>query len=399
MKAFKTTIIHCVPNDRMDVSFRNILHWLNPIFVAVLMASIQFQMIQEAFGERIYQHIGAVYWNLEGIPILDSYQNRVLGPYMIEGFHKITGLSFETSYHVVYFLLLVTFYLVLFCVARSFFRTGIAPLATVFAAGFFNAFLMQGVWLYPWDMIHLILFTVTIWMILTRKPLWCIVVIIFIEIFNHSLRYVLAGWLVLDAVILLYARDAILPRVRFRLLRYQLVAGLLLGICGYFITEYLNDAMRLSPGLEQAIRQHYADLIAEHDAQMFVFGNIGSMLPESLNMLKSSFLFQPEADFWMDYYLINNPIIFNILILSILPITIWAILTKNNAIIRLGILYLILWGAVFGACPIYEVRVWLPFVPFLVLVVPLLYSSRFGGFNSRLWANDSEEKNTTTNDK
>ena len=303
------------------------------------------------FGGHINAHIAAAQGVVQGLPHWRIYQSRVLGPFLTESIKKIFNVPFEHAYMATVFILLVIFFLALIFVVKHIWDSPIMIFAVVTAGWALNAILMQGIWLYLWDLVDLIIFTALIWAIITSRPLWVIASILMIEIFNREAAILAGLWLLSDAVFRLRESNGILSKLEFKIRYKQFFTALFLLIVGYTIIEFLRNTL----------------LIREIGPEIFYNMKNGIeffsvQLVNNLRVFKFSLL----------HPLYNLNMVFNVIILAI-PIVAWrALKNHDTALNRVGFLYLILWifTIVFGL--IYETRVWLSFVPFLILVIPLL---------------------------
>ncbi len=142
----------------------------------------------------------------------------------------------------------------------------------------------------------------------------------------------------------------------------------------YFITTWLRDSLLITATFTEPTEQ----LQKEWGLGIIRVGEyFWITLPWNLDMLRITFFFDAEASIWASRFGSDNLIIFNPLILSIPAISIFGVLSRNDNVCRISILFLIIWAALFMTCPIYETRLWLPFVPFLVLMIPQIYTTTF----------------------
>ncbi len=347
----------------------NILKSLALIFTASCLAGIQFQLIQVFYGPHIDNHISTCQQTLDGMPGWKMHQSHYIGPHLVDGLHKLTEWDFATAYQVVTFLLLFLFFITLLLVAHSIWNAWLTAIATAVAAGFLNAFLMQGVWLYTWDLIHLILFTIFIWALLTRKPFWILALIMIIEIFNHDIIFVLAAWLAIDSIVKMTNRGQRFPKFEFKPHPKSLLFAIITGVSAYFIIDCLRESLFI----EETTRESIITLMAAQGIEIKFVGDFPLFLPFNLDILKMSFLFENEMMIWEKYFDTTNLIVFNPLILGIPVVAMWGVLSQSRTISRISLLLLMLWTSIFASCPIYETRVWIALVPFLVLLVPIIY--------------------------
>jgi len=321
-------------------------------FAAVFLAAAQLHNIELIFGERINEQIAAAEGIVKGLPHWRVYQNRILGPFLVQLTGNITGLTFGEAYLLTTFVLLCAFFLVLSFLSRKIWKSDVAALATVAAAWTFNSIFMNGPWLYPWDYIDLTVFTLLTWAILTSQSLWLIGAVLFLEIFNREIVIILSLWLFIDAVFRFLPSGTRLPKIKIEIHYRQIFLALGLLIIGFIIIETLRRCL----------------LIREIGPEFFP------------NVKKCGYLFNVQllTNLQLIFFSFKYPLssfVFNILILWIPVFALVAIFNTNEKVVRVSFLYLIMWifTVVFGI--IYEPRVWISFVPFLVLVFPAVFSN------------------------
>lgn len=132
-------------------------------------------------------------------------------------------------------------------------------------------------------------------------------------------------------------------------------------MAGFFIIEWIRDSLLI----------HTTGVISPEIDIVTRFGAV--MLPENLEALKTSFCHDMESQrFLVQNFGSKFVIVFNPLIFGILATAIWGLLSPDYNIRRISLLHIILWASTFTFGWIYETRVWLVFVPFLILVLPRL---------------------------
>jgi len=327
------------------------------IFAAVFLAAAQLRGILLVFGPRTNNHIAAVQGIVQGLPHWRIYQSRVLGPFFVEAMRSLTGLTFGQAYLLAMFILLLVFFLVLILTARCLWNSTIAALATAVAAMAFNSILMQGLWLYPWDYIDLTVFTLLMWAILASKSVWLIGSILAFEIFNREVVIILSIWLTIDAIFKLMPAETKWPKLKVQIHWGQFFIALGLLAIGCIVVEVLRNVL----------------LIREIGPEIFSDVNVkesGSFF--NVQLLKNL----RDLCFSFTHPVHKLHIAFNILMLGIPLLALCAICHKHIGVIRVGLLYLMLWGCTVTFGIIYEMRVWVSFVPFLVLVFPAVFLER-----------------------
>lgn len=321
--------------------------------IVVLFLSVaQLKSIINNFDSQIGPQIQAAQGVVEGLPHWRIYQSRVLGPYMIRAVEGITGWSFQQSYALMMFVWLVIFFSVLIAVALALWHSPIIAIGIAGSAAFINTTLMQGLWLYPWDYLDLTLFTLITWAILSNKPLKIIALIIAVEIFNREAATVIAGWLALDALLELVLRRRVATEKQIKSAKQQLLVAVALAI----ISQVIIEVLRATLLVREIGPEIFSDKSAGPHFEVQLWNNLTNLataLPNISNLM----------------------VVYNIIFIAIPILCIIGIRSTRRELNRISLLTLIMWALtlIFGL--IYEVRVWLAFVPYLVLAAPQLLHS------------------------
>lgn len=329
---------------------------LNYIILAVVVLFLsvaQLKSIVTHFGDKLGPQIQAAQGVVEGLPHWRLYQSRVLGPYMVHAAKNLTGWSFQQAYALMMLVWLIIFFTVLIAVSISIWQSSLIAIGIAASAAFINSTLMQGIWLYPWDYIDLTLFTLLIWAVLTRKPLKVIALIVAVEIFNREAATIVAGWLVLDALLEVTLRKKGASSEQIGAAKRQLMLGAGLAVVSMITVEALRATL----------------LVREIGPE--IFGDVKSTGPLFEVQLMGNLSNYVEAF----SHLTSMMVIYNILIAAIAVLCIVGMRSADREVSRLSLLFLILWCFTFTFGLIYETRVWLAFVPYLVLVVPRLMTA------------------------
>jgi len=312
----------------------------------------QFKSIINNFDSYISNHIEATKGVLDGYPHWRIYQNRVIGPYAVDLTQQVTGLKFEESYLLMTFIWLLVFYSTVTAVSFSLNPSIFYAVTTAITAGFFNTVLMQGVWLYPWDLIDLTVFTIYTWIIIKSKSINYFILVTILETFNREVFLIVAGWLLFDSLISIQPISKKFPKINIHINRKQLIISILLI---FFV------------GCTVEVLRHFL-LIQETGPLLFPDangpgGHFMVKIDNNIKYLYDSLIHMRPT---ITYYLL----IFGLLIFCINGIR-----STNIVIVKLSILYLILWLSTLAFGIAHEVRVWLSFVPFLAIVCPIILSS------------------------
>jgi hypothetical protein len=336
------------------------------LFASAFLAAAQLRGIFLAFGPRFHDHAAAAQGVVQGLPHWRAWQSRVLGPFFVELLSRLSGLSFADAYPLAVFILLLVFFLVLLFVARSLWRSTIAALGIALAAWAFNAILMQGLWVYLWDYIDLIVFTLLTWAIVAARPLWFVALILLVEAFNREATIIVGFWLLLDAVVRPVSRQGRWLTFEHRVSPKQILVALGLMAVGAVIAAGLRHAL----------------FVREVGFELF---------PELLDIMPATrepgALAHLEVSVNLRFlrYSVTHPLdrlymVFNVLVFAIPALAVKALFCRHVDLIRMALLYLGFWTLTITLGIIYETRVWLCFVPFLVLVGPILLADHPPGF-------------------
>jgi hypothetical protein len=319
--------------------------------IVVLFLSVaQLKSIVNNFDSRLGQQIQAAQGVVEGLPHWRLYQSRVLGPYMVHLVKEITGWSFQQAYALMMFVWLALFFSVLTAVALSLWHSHFIAIGIAASAAFLNTTLMQGLWLYPWDYIDLTLFTLMTWAILSNKPLKIIALIIVVEIFNREAATIIAGWLALDALLEMVPRRKNTTAEQIKSAKQQILVAVALAI----ISQVTIEALRATLLVREIGPEIFTDVKAtDPHFELQLWNNLSSLataMPGVTNLM----------------------LVYNIIFIAIPIICVIGIRSASRELSRISLLFLILWAFTVTFGLIYETRVWLAFVPYLVLAVPRL---------------------------
>ena len=323
--------------------------------LAVLFLAVaQIRLIHAAFPTGIQAHIAASEGVVDGLPHWRLFQSRVLGPYLVRA-ATVAGLPLERAYALMMFVWLALFFAVVIAAGIDLWGSSLAAVAAAGSAALLNAVLMQDEWLYPWDFIDLIVFAALTWAVLGRKPLAVIAGLIAIEIFNRESATIIAGWLALDGLLGLVWKNA--STAERASARRRLATGVLLGAVSVATIEMLRATL--------LIREIGYEIFPEA-AGPGAF--LGFKLGFNVYELKRWLLTQP-----------NLMLPYGILVAAIPVIGVLGLASRDPGARRISLLFLVLWlfTILFGV--VYETRVWLAFVPFVVLATPVIVGARRRG--------------------
>jgi hypothetical protein len=220
-------------NRPADAKFR-LLGGLLSLFFAFW----QFRMIVLLLGGDYTRSVDAAEGVVTGHPHWRIYQNRVLGPYMIEWLSKIFPTFLAAHVFFSIFTLVVAGYLAWHLGRRITGNwTGAVMAILVFHITFLA--LLSRPWLYAWDYLDAIVFLLFLDFVLAKRPWPWFALLFAVAIFNRDSALFIALWMVLD------------PLVKWALARRQKtvlpfdwgksLAGIACGLAGVLIVQFLRN--------------------------------------------------------------------------------------------------------------------------------------------------------------
>jgi hypothetical protein len=177
---------------------------------------------------------------VHGEPMWRVYQSRVLGPYIVDALSAFTspGIGFAWFALAVLF---ATGYAILAFTDRLRDRAR-PPVPSFLLFQLAVIFLLPCLWIYPWDLISLLLFTVFNYLVLRGASRARFVWLYVVAIFNHEIGLLIAGWLALDPVVRFAAtRESKGTRRHFEWA--QSLTGLGLMAAGLVVIEALRKSL------------------------------------------------------------------------------------------------------------------------------------------------------------
>ena len=198
-------------------------------------------LLEADYGRSIQAAIGVV----EGRPHWRVYQNRILGPYAIEGLSNVFP-SYITA-HV--FLSIVVLAAAGFIAWRIGERVGgrRGALLALVALHLGSALLLAKQvdvlpWLYIWDHIDILVFVLFVEFVVAGRPLPWFAALAGVGVFNHESAVFVAGWLIVDPVARWYlGKTGRIPAAGFD--RRRVLAGVLIAATSMLVVEWLRTAL------------------------------------------------------------------------------------------------------------------------------------------------------------
>jgi hypothetical protein len=282
---------------------------------------------------------------VDGTPPWRIFQNRVLGPWLVHGVHVVTHLPLAQAYAAFALITMFAAGLTVLVLTARLKDPSRPPLASflLFQVGF--VLLLPCIWLYVWDLLALILFTVFNYFVLRGAGRASFAVLFAIAILNHEIALAIAGWMVLDPIWKYFSAG---PRGKRVFDRATFLLGLALIALGAGLIATLRRVLlvRLSEPPEAP------DVLAPH------WGDFHFALARNLDSLAKSFTFSPEQGYQF------------VVPLFIVGVLILAVMLARSDPARFGALAVmtILMVASFVCFGlVLETRVLMPLVPFVAM--------------------------------
>ena len=290
------------------------------VLVPVLQVALSLWMLDRYIPVQVWYQAQVL--KLE--PLYVVHQNRVLGPLLLEGVKAVTGLSGENSFRVVIALALVAFYAGLIATQRG--NLSRAALLTVVAAQLLLV-MVRGWWLLSWDLVDLLVFSGVVYGVARERSPRFFAGLLLVEMFNREVAIILGAWLALRYLL---RRDW----------QSSAAFAVLTGTAGSVVL-YLRS---LAHG--EVYQVHGWPAIP---------GFPWFSLPANAAKLW-------ELVTWWD-------VMVPLLVLNLLLLVVWGLGSGRRAVRELSWLYGALWLATTVMGAVDEPRLWLAFVPFVLLWV------------------------------
>jgi hypothetical protein len=313
---------------------------LTAIFSAGVLALAGYELVLASFHFDLRAEYALEDGMLTGHPHWRLFQNRILAPCIFGAIRNATGWQTSTAYHATFILLLSLFYLTLACCLWNLTKTPRTVAFGLLAAFALNAILMHPPWIYLWDLVDLTIFSLLVWALLSSQRVWVLALIIAVEIFNREIALILASLLLIDG----FLRRGVLGAQQAR---RQMILGAALAIGGLIIIEGLRHTL----------------LIAEVGPALWPEAKNGPSF--NIRILENIFgLFSPQMPVWLKIWLPQYG--------TVLAFAVWIVYQTVRGVStkrRAALWFAILFAAVFVFGIAVEWRVWLVFVPYVILTL------------------------------
>jgi hypothetical protein len=316
--------------------------------LAAFLAAAQLRTILLIYGDDYWHSAAADAAVTTGHPIWLVFQNRVLGPWLIQGL-AVVFPTYRQAHAAYTFLTLA---LAGFLAWRFGLRHGGSAQSALLALVVFETsytLLLSPLWLYAWDNLDVIFFFLLVDFVLSRAPLAWFVGLYAVAIFNRDSAQFIALWMMVDPCVrwLLGPRGKNAPPFAAR----RFAAGAACAVAGAVVIEILRRTLlveEIGPALfpgNMPPHARYAVMLSRNLA------DIGQVVTHLHHW------------HWL-------PILFFLALAAGLAVILaW----RNPArYLSLGLVELALIGALLVFALTFETRVYLELIPFIVLAAVAL---------------------------
>ena len=203
----------------------------------VLMTLAEVRALGVMHGDNVEWYASAASGVVAGTPHWRAYQNRLLGPVLVAVLQRLLGGSYRLWYEIVAAFLLLAINIVCYETFRRVTKNRRLSLCYACAGVLLFLLFQDYIWLYLWDYWDVFFFTLFVAAVFTGERPSFFVLLFLGELLNREAALFLSAWLVLDA----FAPSSRLPG-RLRLQKPgQLALGLALTAGGALWTKWIRD--------------------------------------------------------------------------------------------------------------------------------------------------------------
>lgn len=309
-------------------------YWIIVFFISIVVSKIMLGLHSHNFASLCAVEEGVT----TGKPHWIAYQNRILGPYLVEGISYVGNFSYCKALKVFNIIMILMEYFVLYFLLLKFSKDSYSLSLTYLV--YFSLMLLgiQHYWSYTWDYIDIIVFTVFTFFIFTNKPTKYFVLLFLIEILNRESALFIALFLIIDSF------HYNLPIRNFGVSlqnRTKLLIGSFLLIIGIIYIKFIREFLFIESMMKNVGTDASHRLIGNHI--------------QLINNLKVFFINFTNINF------INS-----IFIMSILIYLLANIKRFNEVQLKALILFMSLLSSIFLLGLINETRMFTIILPFLI---------------------------------
>ena len=212
------------------------------IVLVVILSLIEYRLVIFFHIRSLKSIIEATLGVTTGVPHWRVYQNRLLGPFSVKYLSHIFYAPYPQMYLFFTMGLHVLKNLLCFCLINR--LTGCSRISLRYTLYFVVCFIfLQTVgWLYIWDYLDVIIFTMFLYGVLTHKKNWYFLLTFCLALLNKESGLFIALWMILDALIEKSDESRFYFSITSRHLR-RLLLGVVLVVGGIFFVDFVRDAL------------------------------------------------------------------------------------------------------------------------------------------------------------
>ncbi len=319
---------------RSFVNYLNIQTLFYPIILS-LIACLTIDKAIDLHANNFQELVDASFGVLIGKPHWIAYQNRLLGPGLV-GLLNWFGLIPQTALKVFFFSTMVIAVNLNFYLLKQLAVDNMTNLLICMALCF-SFLALQHKWLYPWDMLSLIIFSLFVFFAIKDYPAWFFLVLYGVALLNRESAYFIMLFLLLRNLVV-YRHKVIM-----QLSTYYYTALLLVG---YGYTGWIRHYLFVSKMDGQA--DEHIEFQGNH---VYLDKNIDDML-------------------WNDW--LTNIGYYKLSLLAAFLFILVTILTsklKNK--IALALIFIVMFASILYFGLVFETRIYIELIPFLTYALAL----------------------------
>jgi len=214
-----------------------------PVYLCLALVAavtlIEANVLLRLHGHHLKALTDAARGVLEGTPHWRVYQNRLLGPWLLEMTHTVTGLNYRESFMALAAALTALANGICFFTCLDLTRDRALSVRYVFYFALLFVALQDKYWLYLWDFADMIFFLLLVYGIFRNFGAVFFICLFTAALLNREDALFICLWLVIDS----FTVTAEGGRRRFRVNGAKLALGICLAAAGTAYTKFIRDRL------------------------------------------------------------------------------------------------------------------------------------------------------------
>ena len=314
--------------------------------LALFLALIQLRLLTILLTKPVLRSLEVTEAIVHGRAAWRVFQSRVLSPWLLEGMSRVLG-SWTVAFDVFAVVSIAASAWLTPELTRRLDDPRRPPLAAFLLFLLAFELLVIGNWIYAWDLLGLLLFTIFQYLVLSRAGWRPIAILFAVAIWNSETALAMAAWLVLDPLVrFAVARRSAGRRAAFD--RRTLAVGALLLAGGAIVVEALRNALLVAAPTTAADGSPLAR----------TGGDVHFTLAENLYRIGLSLVPRPAEG----YPILVPAFLVAVTLLAVRLVRLEPERQAANALVAIGMVASLL---CFGE--IFESRVLMPLIPFVAM--------------------------------